>query len=124
FTAVTLHADVAHLAANVSTGIVFLGLAMGCFGSGTALLAAVLAGAGGNVAGVLLHKGEFRSLGASGMVTGALGLLAVHSLSFARQNKPSLWIGRSVMATFLLLVLIGFNPKSDVVAHVGGFVSG
>ena len=36
FTAVTLHADVAHLAANVTIGIVFLGLAMGCFGVGNA----------------------------------------------------------------------------------------
>ena len=46
FTAVTLHEGLPHLLANVTTGFVFLGLAMGAFGSGHALLASFLAGAG------------------------------------------------------------------------------
>lgn len=124
FTAVTLHADVAHLMANVTTGFVFLGLAMGGYGAGRALLLSFLGGALGNVATFALHDGPFRSLGASGMVMASLGLLVAHSLTFARDEKRAVWIGRGVIAGCLLVVLLGFSPKSDVVAHIGGFVAG
>jgi len=50
FTAVFLHADIGHLALNASIGVVLLGLTMGNLGTGVGLLAAYLAGAGGNVA--------------------------------------------------------------------------
>jgi rhomboid protease GluP len=124
FTAMTLHADVAHLAANVTTGIIFLGLAMGCFGAGTALLLSVCGGALGNVATLAVHDAPFRSLGASGMVMAALGLLTAHSLMFSRHEKRAVWIGRGVIASCLLVVLLGLSPESDVVAHLGGFVAG
>ncbi len=125
FTAVTLHADVAHLAANISIGIVFLGLAMGCFGAGHALLLSLLGGALGNVATFAVHANEpFRSLGASGMVMASLGLVTAHSLIFAQHEKRAIRLGRGLMAGCLLVVLLGFSQKSDVVAHVGGFVAG
>jgi membrane associated rhomboid family serine protease len=124
FTAVTLHADIAHLAANVTIGIVFLGLAMGCFGAGNALLLSLIGGVLGNVATVLVHDGPFRSLGASGMVMASLGLLTAHSLSIARHEKRTVWLGRGVLAGCLLVVLLGFSPRSDVAAHIGGFVAG
>lgn len=125
FTAVTLHADVAHLAANVSIGFIFLGLAMGAFGAGNALFLALLAGALGNLATFVVHAGEpFRSLGASGMVMGALGLVTAQSMAIARHERRALLIGRGVMAGCLLVVLLGFSPRSDVIAHVGGFIAG
>jgi membrane associated rhomboid family serine protease len=124
FTAMTLHADVAHLAANVTTGIVFLGLAMGCFGAGNALLLSFMGGALGNVVTVALHDDRFANLGGSGMVMASLGLLTAHSLMFSRHEKRAIWIGRGVLAGCLLVVLLGFSPKSDVVAHVGGFAGG
>ena len=124
FTAVTLHADVAHLATNVAIGIIFLGLAMATFGPGTALLLSFVGGALGNVATVAAHDGPFRSLGASGMVMASLGLLTAHSLIATRHEKRALRVGRGVLAGCLLVVLLGFSPRSDVVAHVGGFVAG
>ena len=124
FTAVTLHADVAHLLANVTIGFVFLGFAMGCYGAGGAMLLSLLGGALGNVASLLLHEAPFRSLGASGFVMASLGLLAAHSLTFGRHEKRAVWIGRGVIAGGLLLVLLGLSPASDVVAHVGGFIAG
>ncbi len=124
FTAVTLHADVAHLLANVTIGFVFLGFAMGCYGAGVAMLLSLLGGAVGNIASLLLHEAPFRSLGASGFVMASLGLLAAHSLTFGRHEKRAVWIGRGVIAGGLLVVLLGLSPKSDVVAHVGGFVGG
>jgi membrane associated rhomboid family serine protease len=89
------------------------------------LLLSLLGGALGNVATYLAHLNEpFRSLGASGMVMASLGLITAHSLMFARDEKPTLLVGRGLMAGCLLVVLLGFSPKSDVMAHVGGFIGG
>jgi hypothetical protein len=54
----------------------------------------------------------------------SLGLLTADSLASARYEKRSVWLGRGVLASCLLVVLLGFSPKSDVAAHVGGFVAG
>ena len=124
FTAITLHADIAHLAANVTTGIMFLGLAMGCFGPGNAFLLSLLGGALGNVFTVALRDSNVSSLGASGMVMASLGLLTAHSLIAARHERPRVLVGRGVIAGCLLVVLLGLSPMSDVLAHVGGFVAG
>jgi rhomboid protease GluP len=123
-TATTLHADVGHLAANLTTGVVLAGLAMGAYGAGTALFALFGAGALGNLAVQLLHGPPHLSLGASGMVMGAMGLLSVHSVKQWRQEKAARFLGRSLMAGILLLVLFGLNPGTDVLAHVGGFAGG
>ena len=88
------------------------------------MLLSLLGGALGNVATLLLHEAPFRSLGASGFVMASLGLLAAHSLTSGRHEKRAVWIGRGVIAGGLLVVLLGLSPKSDVVAHVGGFVAG
>ncbi len=73
FTAIWLHADLAHLATNATIGLLLLGLAMGRYGTGAGLLAAYLAGAGGNLVAGLISLQPHRSLGASGMVIGCLG---------------------------------------------------
>jgi rhomboid protease GluP len=125
FTAVTLHADPGHLASNFATGILLLGLAMGSYGAGLGLLASYLAGVGGNLAGLLLIPGPHRSLGASGMVLGALGLLTVQSLKLWRAGESHRrLIAQALAGGFLLMVLLGLNPHTDVVAHVGGFITG
>ncbi len=125
FTAVTLHADAGHLASNLVSGVLLLGLAMGSYGPGKALLASFLAGVIGNLAGLVLVHGPHRSLGASGMVLGSLGLLTVLSLSLWRSGESHRrLIGRAIAAGFLLLVLLGLNPQTDVLAHVGGFAGG
>src|SRR5207249_12298676 len=125
FTATLLHADIAHLAANATTGILILGLAMGFYGAEVCLLATYLAGVAGNLAGFMIYGGLHRGLGASGMVMGALGLLAVQSLFLWRESRSTAeFIKRGVLAGVLLLVLLGLNPASDVIAHLGGFVTG
>jgi len=52
---------------------------MARFGPGQALLAALLAGAVGNAAGLALRTEHYIGLGASGMVMGGLGLLTAQS---------------------------------------------
>lgn len=126
FTAIWLHADLAHLGSNLTIGLVLLGLAMARLGSGTALLAAYLAGAGGNLlASLVAQPSPHLSLGASGMVMGCLGLLAIQSLDMLRRNLAS-WkfILSGMVAGLMLFTLLGVAPGTDVVAHAGGFICG
>jgi rhomboid protease GluP len=125
FTAVTLHADAGHLVANATAGFLFLGVAMAHYGPGTALLMAFFAGAGGNITGLLFYPEPHRGLGASGMVMGALGLLTVQSFAGWRKHpRPKQLLLRALGAGVLILVLFGFSPGTDVIAHVGGFFFG
>jgi membrane associated rhomboid family serine protease len=66
-----------------------------------------------------------RSLGASGMVMGSLGLLAVQSFSLWRQTPHApKFILSGICAGVMLFVLLALTPGTDVMAHLGGFVSG
>lgn len=125
FTAISLHADIAHLASNAGIGFVLLGLAMGRYGTGVGLLAAYLAGAAGNVMTWLVDRVSHQGLGASGMVMGALGLLAVQSVVMLKENRESRrYVIAGIAAGLMLFALTGLSPGTDVVAHFGGFVSG
>jgi membrane associated rhomboid family serine protease len=125
FTAVTLHENIPHLVSNAATGSLLLGLAMACFGPGVAVLAAFLAGVAGNCASVMLDPVAHQSLGASGMVTGALGLITVQTFADWRKHRMAgALIPRALAGGVLLLVLISFSPGTDVVAYVGGFLAG
>lgn len=122
FTATMLHGDAPHLISNCTIGIIFLGLAMAQFGAGLALLSTFVSAAAANVASFLVYEHPYRALGASGMVMAALGMLAAQSIRLWRPVAPL--VLRSVLGGILLLVLVGFDPASDVVAHVSGFVAG
>ena len=125
FTAIWLHADLRHLAANLGAGVILLGLALGRFGAGPGLLAALLAGAGGNVVSLALNSRPYEGLGASGMIMGALGLIAAQSVSDFREKRFG---ARKAMAGLaagaMLFALYGLDPQSDIPAHFGGFVTG
>ena len=126
FTAIWLHADSAHLATNAVFGLVFLGLVMGRYGSGVGLLAAYLAGAGGNVVTWLGYGQSQLGLGASGMVMGALGLFTAQSAGLLKRRNAIAFrrFAVAIMGGVLLFVFLGLSPGTDVVAHLGGFVSG
>lgn len=124
-TAITLHENIPHLMANATTGFILMGLAMARYGAGVAWLAAFVAGVVGNVASLFLYSRPHLSLGASGMVTGALGLVTVQSFSFWRRYPFGRRLFfRAVAAGVLILALIGFSPEADIVAHAAGFVAG
>jgi membrane associated rhomboid family serine protease len=125
FTAVWLHADLAHLATNATIGVVLLGLAMGRYGTGVGLLAAYLAGAGGNLVAGVIALQPHRSLGASGMVMGCLGLLAAQTFSLWRQTPHAMkFILSGICGALMLFMLLALSPGTDVMAHLGGFVCG
>jgi rhomboid protease GluP len=125
WTAITLHENLPHLMANVTIGFLLMGLVMARYGAGVGLLAAYLAGALGNVASLLFYPQPHLSLGASGMVMGALGLVTVQSFFFWRKYRPGgRFLFRAMAAGVMILALVGFSPQSDMVAHVGGFAGG
>ena len=125
FTATWLHGDSGHLASNATLGVILLGLAMGQLGPGVGLLGACLAGVGGNVLVLLVGEPGHQSLGASGVVMGALGLLAcAPALVRARWWKQPRMIVGGLLSTALLFALFGLAPNTDVLAHFGGFMSG
>lgn len=127
FTAVWLHADIGHLAANCSLGLVLLGLVMGRYGTGAGLLAAYLGGVGGNLAGWALASPlePHRSLGASGMVMAALGLAAAQSFDWwHRTSRRGRLVIGGVLAGLMIFLMVGTAPHTDVVAHAGGFLCG
>lgn len=124
-TAVSLHGDAGHLVSNLVAGTLLLGLVMERDGVGIALLAGWLAGLCGNLLGWMLYAPDHRSLGASGMVLGLLGLLSIqgvlgswHLMRHCRALLSGLGGG------ILIFVLIGLNPASDILAHLGGFLAG
>jgi membrane associated rhomboid family serine protease len=125
FTAIWLHADLAHLASNATLGAILLGLAMGRYGTGIGLLAAYLAGVGGNISSWLFAFEAHHSLGASGMVMGSLGLLAIQSVRLWRRHlSPMKEVGPQLAAGLMLFVLLGLAPGTDILAHLGGFIGG
>jgi membrane associated rhomboid family serine protease len=125
FTATWLHADAAHLTGNATVGMLLLGLVMGRYGTGPGLLTAYLAGVGGNLATYLLATSPHYGLGASGVVMGAIGLLAVQSVSLWKATPHAQrFIVAGIAGGAMLFVLLGVAPDTDTVAHLGGFISG
>lgn len=125
FTAMTLHGDLGHLASNLVTGILLLGLTMARYGSGPGLLAPWLAGALANLMALFIYGAGYQSLGASGMVLAALGVLTASGMGEVFRHRPG-WkpLLATMSAGLMLFVLTGSNPTSDLVVHLGGFVSG
>lgn len=125
FTAVTLHADVAHLLTNLVTGLIIFGFAFARVGASVGLLASWLAGAAGNLLDAMIYPPASRALGASGMVLGALGLLTTQALADWRHDPtaPRRLIG-SLSGGLMLFLLLGASPQSDLVGHLGGFLAG
>jgi len=125
FTAIWLHADLGHFSTNASIGFFLLALTMGNFGTGVGLLSAYLAGAGGNIADWVLFSQGHRSLGASGMVMGCVGLLTSQALFTNGRRSDRLKFGLGGLAAgAMLFALFGLDPNADVIAHLGGFVTG
>lgn len=125
-TALTLHADGGHVAGNMVFGAFFGYLAGQHLGSGVAWLAILGAAAAGNIANAWLQLPGHRSIGASAAVFAALGLVAAHVWTISRRFDLS-WARRwapAVGAVALLAYTGTGDERTDIVAHLAGFVAG
>ncbi|EYF05317.1 rhomboid family intramembrane serine protease [Chondromyces apiculatus] len=132
-TALTLHADTAHVLGNVISGTIFGSAVQRRLGPGGAALAIVTSGALGNVANALWHRGVLgqghASIGASTAVFGAIGLLVTTQLLLDRTHaagmKRTIWQRVApVVGGLALLGALGASPRADLGAHLFGLLVG
>lgn len=130
-TALTLHADIAHLGANMATGLLFAAFVIPHLGAGFAWLAIVLSGALGNAFNAWGYRGEpHASIGASTAVFAALGLLvgAEFVERLARHDTRSRWqLVLPIGAGLAFLAFLGVGEERsnvDFMAHLWGFAVG
>jgi rhomboid protease GluP len=128
WTALTLHVDAAHLAANLGAGCWFGYLAARQMGSGTAWFITVTGAAIANLLEGLFGPPEHRAVGASTAVFSALGAMSAYSWR-ERFALPQRWARRwgPLIAGVILLGWTGSGGEGtdvDVVAHVAGFAVG
>lgn len=124
-TATMIHADVGHLASNLTAGLLLIGLAMNRYGAGLAYAVANMGGIFGNVVAWLVRQHPYIGLGASGVVMAALGLLAAWAIIFHRVRRARIrQIWAALFAGLFLFLFFGIGPRSDIVAHVAGFACG
>jgi membrane associated rhomboid family serine protease len=128
WTALTLHLDAPHLAANLGAGTWFGYLAARQMGSGTSWLITVTGAALANLLEGLLAPPEHRAVGASTAVFSALGAMSAYSWRehFALSQR---WARRwgPLIAGVVLLGWTGAGGEGtdvDVVAHLAGFAVG
>jgi len=126
WTALTLHLDGPHLAANLLAGTWFGYLAGRQMGPGTAWLLTVTGGAVANLLEGQFGPPEHRAVGASTAVFAALGAMAAYSWRERLrlpQSRARRW-GPLVAGVILLGWTGSAGEGTDVVAHLGGFVVG
>ena len=125
-TALTLHANSAHLAGNIGFGALFGILVSQHIGGAMAWMLILLAGTSGNLVNAYMYQNLHLSLGASTAVFGALGMLGI----FALESRPS-YRARGMrralpfVATIALLAMTGSGgERTDLLAHLAGFGAG
>jgi rhomboid protease GluP len=129
-TALTLHADIGHVAGNAAALIIFVSALGRWLGPGVAALLLLFTGFAGNLLNAYLHGGHHDSIGASTAAFGALGILG--GLQFVRRYRFTARLDRrrqalaAVAACLGLFAMIGVGQRAeiDVMAHVTGLGAG
>lgn len=125
-TALTLHADVAHVLGNAAAAAIFFSAVCSILGAGLGSMMVLLAGAGGNLLNAIMHGASHISVGASTAVFGAVGMLGV--LGMSKRRRTSMVARRkwlSVAAALALLAMLGTaGQRVDLFAHLFGFAAG
>jgi len=120
-TALTLHADMAHLLGNLTIGGIFILLLCHELGSGLTWTMLLASGALGNLLNAWAQSPSHRSVGASTSIFAAVGILSAIS---AVRHRNQLQRRRLVPAAagLALLAILGTEGKqTDLGAHLFGF---
>jgi len=124
-TALLLHADDAHIAGNMVAAALFGGAVCAVTGNGVGWLMILFCGVAGNFINAMVVSPGHLSIGASTAVFGAVGILctlqAVRSVLFGRGWKKA---AAAIGAGMALLAFLGSSARSDLGAHLFGFVCG
>lgn len=124
-TALVLHADAAHIAGNMVGIVLFGGAVCTITGSGVGWLMILACGILGNLMNALAYETGHLSVGASTAVFGAVGILctlqAVKAGTHGKDWKRTILVYGAGLA---LLAFMGASARSDLGAHLFGFLSG
>jgi membrane associated rhomboid family serine protease len=140
-TALTLHADAAHLMSNVALGLIFGIFLCAHTGLGLGVLLIILGGALGNTATAYLKSASSLSIGFSTAVFATIGLLAGiaaaktarHILEHKEKDRKKIALKSGMVKSLPslaealgLLAMFGGSdaPNVDYLAHVMGLFSG
>jgi membrane associated rhomboid family serine protease len=128
-TALTLHADSAHLIANLVVGAVFASALTQLMRTGLAWAVILASGVIGNLLNAWFYRAvPHDAIGASTAVFGALGALVaaqVVARLFERRHFSRTEILLPLGAGLALLAYLGTNgERTDFMAHLWGFASG
>lgn len=123
-TALTLHADLVHLAGNCLIGGLVIHLLCKVLGYGSGWLLLLLAGAGGNLLNVALRQGPHFSVGLSTSVFAAIGILTGLQLVRFRTRSIRACLLPLGAGAGLLAFLGSEGVRTDLGAHLFGFLVG
>jgi membrane associated rhomboid family serine protease len=126
-TALTLHADPAHVFSNVGIGTLVIAAVMRSEGVGFGSALVLASGTAGNLINAWAHQTLHRSVGFSTAVFGAIGILGGIAFVDARRHvNPRRPAWTALAGTLALLALLGMSEKGsvDVLAHVFGATAG
>jgi membrane associated rhomboid family serine protease len=124
-TALTLHADAAHLLGNVASAALFVTAVCGALGPGLGSALVLATGVGGNLAAALVRRTASSSVGASTAIFGAVGILCGRAVIRAARRRTAgrrPWV--PLAAGLALLAFLGTSERADLLAHLTGFVVG
>jgi membrane associated rhomboid family serine protease len=120
-TALTLHADLPHLAGNAIASLIFVGAVGRWLGGGLAAAVILLSATFANLLNAVKHQTAFVSIGASTATFAALGLIAglqvVRRLKL-RTRRGYAWV--PIGAGLALYAMLGVGAGADLYAHLFG----
>lgn len=129
-TALTLHADLGHLVANLAFGALFGALVSQYLGAGVGWATILVTAGIGNALDLALLPADHRAIGASTAVFAALGVagaLMWRAETRRHLQAPTRWARRFaplIVAIMLLAYLGTGDARTDAVAHLTGFTAG
>jgi len=124
-TALVLHADDAHIAGNMVGAALFGGAVCAATGTGVGWLAILVCGICGNLINAWAHETGHLSIGASTAIFGAVGILCGLQATAALVSGKS-WkkVAMALGAGIAFLAFLGASERSDLGAHLFGFLCG
>jgi membrane associated rhomboid family serine protease len=123
-TSLSLHADLLHLFSNLTLGGLFIVRLCRDLGAGLGWSLLLASGLLGNLMNALLQQPYHRAVGASTAVFGAVGILAAIGLVRYRHNLRRRWPVPIAAALALLALLGSSGERTDLGAHLFGFIAG
>jgi membrane associated rhomboid family serine protease len=122
-TALFLHSDAQHLVGNMAGMLLFGAPFISLSGFGTGPFMLLFVGTIGNLINAHLYKNAHLSIGASTAIMGAAGLLVAFQV-IQKEKKLRLNNLMPIFAGVVLLGMLSQGERTDVMAHVFGFLSG